>query len=396
MPHDPAILLPVTPQRQPATPKHAMPDRTMRILFLDSAPFHGGAQESLRTLIQALHDQGVAMQLVAADHAPGGLLDDAQQRGLPVHAIRARHWPANASGLWQFVRDRRACTSIIAAAVADFAPTIIHANGLRAAMLLSPRLTQSTTIVIHDRDLQAPAGLASVLARRFTPQVVAISSAVAQKWPLLPPGRLCVIPNGFDLAAIAATPPAITPFPADAIVVTIAADFIAWKNHRLFLDAIALLRHNRPALRAIIRGRARDRHGETLIAELRRHCTRQGLDDVVLFVTAPGPALPWIAATDVLAAMATAEPFGRTLIEALALGKPVVACTGAGHSEVLADCPAATLCAPDPAAIATALAQWVDDAPARAAAAASARAHATRYSLRTHSDTMRALFQSLS
>ncbi|NLE56247.1 MAG: glycosyltransferase family 4 protein, partial [Lentisphaerae bacterium] len=349
MPHDPAA-------QKPVTTKHAMPDHTMRILFLDCAPFHGGAQESLRTLIQDLHDQGVAMQLVAADHAPGGLLDDAQQRSLHAYAIRARHWPANAIGLWQFLRDRRTCGKTIVSAISEFAPTIIHANGLRAAMLLSPRVTRDTAVVIHDRDLRAPTGLAGLLARRLSPQVVAISGAVAQKWSMLPLGRLSVIPNGFDLAAIAATTPAATPFPADAVVVTIAADFIAWKNHRLLLDAIALLRPTRPALRVIIRGRARDRHGETLLAELRRHCSHLGLDDIVAFVTAPGPALPWIAATDVLAAMATAEPFGRTLIEALALGKPVVACTGAGHSEVLADCPAATLCAPDPAAIATALA----------------------------------------
>ncbi len=396
MPHDATTLMHDTLQRQPAPAIHAMPDRTMRILFLDCAPFHGGAQESLRTLLKDLHEQGVKLQLVAADHTPGGLLDDARQRGLRSQAIRARHWPANAIGLWQYLHDRRAGADTIAAAIAEFAPTVIHANCLRAAMLLNPRLTRNAAVVIHDRDLRAPAGLAGLLARRFTPQVVAISGAVAQKWSRLPLGRLSVIPNGFDLAAIAATTPAATPFPADAVVLTIAADFLAWKNHRLFLDAIALLRQNRPALRAIIRGRARDRHGETLLAELHRHCTRQGLDDVVLFVTAPGPALPWLAATDVLAAMATAEPFGRTPIEALALGKPVVACAGAGHTEVLADCPAATLCAPDPAAIAAALARWVDDAAARAAAATAARAHAARYSLRAHSDAMRAFFQALS
>lgn len=372
-----------------------MPDHAMRILFLDCAPFHGGAQESLRTLIQDLHDQGVAMQLVAADHSPGGLLDDALQRGLRVQAIRARHWPANAGGLWQFLHDRRSCGKSIAAAIAEFAPTIIHANGLRAAMLLSPRLAHSTNVVIHDRDLRAPAGLAGWLARRPALQVVAISGAVAQKWSQLPPGRLSVIPNGFDLDAIAATPPAATPFPADAVVVTIAADFIAWKQHRLLLDAIALLRPQRPALRVVIRGRARDPQGEALLAELRRHSTHLRLDDIVLFVTEPGPALPWIAATDVLAAMAAAEPFGRTPIEALALGKVVVACSGAGHSEVLADCPAATLCAAEPAAVANALAHWVDDAQGRAAVTDAARAHAARYSLRAHSKAMRDLFQSL-
>jgi glycosyltransferase involved in cell wall biosynthesis len=382
-----------------------MSDCPLRILFLDCAPFHGGAQESLRCLLQDLHSRGIPLQLLAADDAPGGLLEDAQRRALPAQAIRARHWPASPRGLWHFLQDRRACADSIAAAVADFAPTLIHANGLRAAMLLRPQLCAGVPVVIHDRDLRAPRSLVTQLARSLSPQVVAISQAVARKWSMLDAERVRVIANGFDLQAIAATEAVPRPFPPENIVVTLAADFVAWKNHRLFLDAFAILQRFQPAARAVIRGRVRDRAGEKLLRGLRRHCTRLGLDDSVLFVSEPGPALPWIAATDILAATACSEPFGRTPVEALSLGKPVVACAGAGHSEVLADCSVATLCQPKPAAIAAALARWTErierargaasDSGDIAATATAARDYAARFSLRVHSDAMRAFFQSL-
>lgn len=371
-----------------------MPERPLRILFVDSAPFCGGAQESLRALLYDLHDRGLPLLLLSADQHPGGLLDGANKRQLAVRGLSARHWPASPLGLWQYVVDHQRCAAGIAAAVAVFRPTIIHANGMRAAMLLNRASCAGTGVVIHDRDLRAPALLPRLLARRLSPCIVAISQAVAEKWRELDIKQLQVIANGFDLPAIAAAAPAPRPFPPPAFVVVLAADFMPWKNHRLFLEAFASLRQRCPQARAVLRGRVRDQRGESILRALRQRCESLGLNDAVLFVTEPGPALPWIAMADLLIATASKEPFGRTLIEALALGKPVVASTGAGHTEILADCPAATLCPPEATALADAMAAWADPAR-RHRAAPAARQHAERYAIAAHSAAMLDFYQRL-
>jgi glycosyltransferase involved in cell wall biosynthesis len=73
---------------------------------------------------------------------------------------------------------------------------------------------------------------------------------------------------------------------------------------------------------------------------LKKESSRLGLDDILSFNIADESALPEIAASDIVVSCSDSEPFGRTIIEALALGKPVVSCVGSGLDNLLADCPA--------------------------------------------------------
>ena len=363
-----------------------------RVLFLDCAPFCGGAQESLLSLLTALHGQNQAEMLLTADRSPNGLLERARSAGIDAVAITARHWRKSLSGLIQFWVDGRATAHVLRPAADDFHPDLVHCNGIRAALLYrmaTPVTSRRLPVVIHDRDLRLPFGVRTWLARGLVPHVAAISSTVARTWQYgLPPRQIHVVPNGFSLPDIMATTPAALPFATGADTgmtsVILPADFVSWKRHDLFLRSLAVARQKNGSLRAVLRGRVRDHDGSRLLERLRRQAGALGLTpDVLAFVTGPGPALPWIAAADIVFAGADQEPFGRTLVEALALGKPIVATPTAGAPEIISDCPAIIVAPDDPAALADALAAWLDPERRRQSAAA-ARARAECFSLSQH------------
>jgi len=66
----------------------------------------------------------------------------------------------------------------------------------------------------------------------------------------------------------------------------------------------------------------------TAVAEL-------GLDDCVLVMGSVHPVEPILARSAVYVAPAVNEGFGRTLVEAMALGVPVVASNSGGHIEII-------------------------------------------------------------
>ena len=65
------------------------------------------------------------------------------------------------------------------------------------------------------------------------------------------------------------------------------------------------------------------------------HRRELGMEAHVVLVGYKAPVQPWIAGSDVLVATAKDEGFGRTLVEAMLCGTPVIASDDGGHSEVL-------------------------------------------------------------
>src|SRR3546814_1274333 len=68
---------------------------------------------------------------------------------------------------------------------------------------------------------------------------------------------------------------------------------------------------------------------------LRRRIAEKGVEDRVkpMGYRTPGPF--WIAACDRLVVPAVGEPFGRTLVEAMLVGTPIVAARSGGNIEAL-------------------------------------------------------------
>ena len=155
------------------------------------------------------------------------------------------------------------------------------------------------------------------------------------------------------------------------------------KNYPLLIDAMGVLRQSTPA-RLFILG-----EGE-LEPSLRRQIAERGLDDAVTLLGFQRNPWKFIARADVFALSSHYEGFGNVLIEAMALGIPVVATASAGTRDIVNHGIDGLLVEPHtPEAMAGALRRVLDDgdvrrAMSRAAAVAAERFAAPRVIARYH------------
>jgi glycosyltransferase involved in cell wall biosynthesis len=107
------------------------------------------------------------------------------------------------------------------------------------------------------------------------------------------------------------------------------------KGQDLFLFAAAEMARRRPDVRFVVVGDDTVGFGPDLVGQLRRLAATLGVDDRVHFAGHVDDPTPWQAALDVAVQAAGHEAFGRSMVECLALGVPVVATDADGPRYVL-------------------------------------------------------------
>jgi glycosyltransferase involved in cell wall biosynthesis len=152
-------------------------------------------------------------------------------------------------------------------------------------------------------------------------------------------------------------------------VVMLPGRLTRWKGQAVLIEALAVL--GRRDLRCLLVGSDQGRSGYT--EELQALVERRGLTDVVHIVgeCADMPAAYML--TDVVVSASTdPEAFGRVIVEAQAMGRPVVATdNGAGRENVLAGQTGLLVPPRDPAALALALDRVLAIGPQERAARAA-------------------------
>jgi glycosyltransferase involved in cell wall biosynthesis len=103
-----------------------------------------------------------------------------------------------------------------------------------------------------------------------------------------------------------------------------------WKGQDLFLRAARHVATRLPSVRFAIVGGAIIGTEGSIPDDLRRLAAELELADRVHFAGHQADVYPWFDALDVVVHASSAEPFGLVIVEAMALGKPVVAPRGAG------------------------------------------------------------------
>jgi glycosyltransferase involved in cell wall biosynthesis len=116
--------------------------------------------------------------------------------------------------------------------------------------------------------------------------------------------------------------------------------YARWKGHDVFLEAAARLANifrERPLRFYIVGGPIYQTRGSQYDqGELREMARRLGIADRVGFVDFQVNVVPVYRALDVVVhASTTPEPFGLTIIEAMACGKPVVASLAGGVADII-------------------------------------------------------------
>ncbi len=332
------------------------------IIFLDTGTWYGGAQRSLFELVSALNTD-VQLTVLAADQTPGGLLDQCLRREIDAHAIKAAHWRRTPETLFSMASSavslRRKVHSLFPE---PKKMCLVHANTPKAALLATLALPE-TTLVTHLRDTRFPLCLKRWLLRRSA-AAVAISKAVKAEWtPYARTDNVKVIYNGLPINEI------MRMYPAESLrrdlpfrIIQV-ADMVKWKRHDLFIDALRLVYDSRPDIEAAIVGRPLNAAGTRLFAELQAQAHRLGLTQVLKFYPACACALEIVAGGDLLVNTAANEPFGRSIVEAMACGKPVVSVAEGGPAEILAGCDTAALVPADAAELAGAILKFIERTP---------------------------------
>ncbi len=344
--------------------------RTMRILFLNPGGSLGGAERCLLDLAASIREHprhsDVALGLVAGGDGP--LVGAAENLGLEVFHLPFSERLASVgdSGLLAGVPSfaaftRRAAKGSIEApeyarrlrsTIRRFAPSIVHSNGIKMH-LLAAAIRERTPLVWHIRDFIGFRPVVSramrLLSGRAT-AAVAISNAVAgdarRIVPRLPVEVLydaidtaVFNPEGnvADLDRLAGNAP-----PRGVVRVGLVATYARWKGHDVFLKAVHHLRSTDPQLGIhfyIVGGPIYETAASQYTNdELRSMVRGLGLEDCVSFVPFHDHVEDVYRALDVVVhASSRREPFGRTIAEAMATGRAVVASRDSGAAELFVD-----------------------------------------------------------
>jgi glycosyltransferase involved in cell wall biosynthesis len=149
-----------------------------------------------------------------------------------------------------------------------------------------------------------------------------------------------------------------------------------WKGQDVFVAAAAEVARARPNSRFVVVGGSVFGLEPEYFEDLKRAAAAAGLGDRLRFTGYRTDVARLMAACDVVCHTSRVpEPFGLVIIEAMALGRPVIATAGGGPSEIIAAETDGVLTPPeDPGALARAMIALIDSPYRRSALGARGRA----------------------
>ncbi|MCI0684038.1 MAG: glycosyltransferase family 4 protein [Gemmataceae bacterium] len=346
----------------------------MRILYLNPGGMLGGAERVLLSVLKAVRQARPEARLHLWCMEKGALLDRAAALGVDVEHLPASAMLAElgdsqlhvgATGPWWSLTRRLVTSGPALWSLADelrrrirrLGPDLIHSNAIKSHLLLAlagaGRVGAGRAAVlwhVHDycgRRRLAGRGLGWAASRARL--AVAISASVAGDLERVAPRLPArVIHNAIDVdefaphGAIApldvlAGLPAVA---AGTVRVGLVATFARWKGQPVFLEAAARLVHGGGGapVRFYIIGAPiyRTANSQFSLEELQALAAARGLTGHVGFVDfQQDPAAAYRALDVVVHASTQPEPFGLTIVEAMACGRAVVATPCGGAAELI-------------------------------------------------------------
>lgn len=218
---------------------------------------------------------------------------------------------------------------------------LIYCNSTQAAIysMLAGVLT-NTKNIWHVRDNLPNKTTGTILAYSSN-KIVCISHHIFRQLPF--PKKKIVLHNGIDTVAwkLSRTVPnrlrRELGIVSDTILVGQIGQLIPWKNHSLLIEiAKRVIAHNNQ-VHFIIIGRdmlsAYPHYRNSLTEKIKK----ENLHHHVTLLDFTENIKEYIEELDILIHLAHNEPFGRVIIEAMALEKPVIAMNNGGPSEIVCD-----------------------------------------------------------
>ena len=331
--------------------------RSFRVLQINSArTWRGGEQQTL-WLCQGLQRRGHQIFLACQPDSP--LMERALRVGLSVNPVAMR-------GEWDVMAVRKLVRLIRRQAieVVHFHTAHAHTLGLLAAQRAGVPvrvLTRRVDFHIHRHPLNrwkyGPA-LMVIVAISDGIRKVLLEDGIA-------PERVITVRSGIDLARIRKVGDTSGlrgefGISGDCLVVGMVAALAPHKDHRNFLEAAALVKKKVPRVRFLVVGEG------SLKAGLLRLTQKLDLTREVIFTGFRDDVLEITGLVDIFVLSSYLEGMGTVLLDAMALGRPVVATEVGGIPEIVIDGENGLLVPPrNPSALADAVMQLAADGDLR-------------------------------
>lgn len=337
-------------------------------LFVCSALHRGGAERQWSHLLPGLAARGVDVRLLALNDA-GDFFRQIQAQGIEAtHAGLSSRWDVRS--LAAILRGTRRAEAVVSQGV----------NALVVGQALAWRFRSGHVAIDH-----TGAGLhrrrhRRLLIRLVAPHVsavVAVSESQVGELRQLGyrPERTTVIHNGVPVPQPSATRADLRRrlgLAEEDVAVFLIARMHPAKNVPLFVQAARSASETTPSIRAFIAG------GGQELARVRR--LAEGTSIEVLGERDDVPDL--LTAADIVCLSSVTEALPMVLLEAMALGRPVVSTAVGGIADAVVDGETGILVpSGDRAAFARALERLAADAPLRARLGENARARHERFTM---------------
>lgn len=194
--------------------------------------------------------------------------------------------------------------------------------------------------ICHVRNIQTTASFRGCWLA-LAPVLIANSKATERSYiaQIRTSQRSRVIYNGVDLSVLdgGRTKKETFGFGKDQFVIAQVGRLAPEKGVHIFVEAMASVATRYPHARAIVVGDAAVYGSESYANEVKRSVSRLGLTEKVVFTGFVDDIRSVYGAIDLLVQPSTCEPFGRTLVEAMAMKVPVIATNCGGAVEVVED-----------------------------------------------------------
>lgn len=314
------------------------------VLYVNPSGDISGGENSLLALIENLDRE--EFRPIVACPCPGGFSERCSALGVPVFPVPFAN-PARSTLYSMFVvrpLQNRRLISALGEITARERVDLIHANSYLvgpASSIVARRM--GIPAIWHVRDIRG--GLKRRVLRRmvhrYPDRVLVVSQAVKDNLGGRLRDKVQVIYNGIR-------PPEITEeerarcraelgIGGDQPLIGNAGILTRWKGQDLLLQIARRVLDSRPEARFLVIGSARPQSlgfGD----ELKKLVVELGIQDEVIFTGFRKDALSVIASLDVYVHTAREpDPLPRAVLEAMALGVPVVAPANGGIPEMIVD-----------------------------------------------------------
>ncbi len=337
------------------------------VLFIENSVGLSGSTMSLGVLLNHLDERALRPHVVVSRPEQAQHLRSHLRKSIAIEVISSGsglkragwlQWilgepSGRAAWLKRFARRIIACLDVVTVTIPyalrlwRFArrqgiALIHHNNGFDLGAIILARLLR-VPLVAYQRGPEWD----SPTVRRLAPRVSRyIANSAATREDLLslgiPASRVSIIYPPLDLGVFDhRQPPALSrsAFGLDAVTPCfgIIGMLLPWKGHAVFLRAARRILDRFPHARAIIVG-GPPAGGESYEAELKALARELGIADRVIFMGFRDDVAEIIKLLDVVVhASISPEPFGRVIVEAMAMRRPVVASRAGGPLEIIED-----------------------------------------------------------